>query len=325
PHAWDLRADWRSPDPTCSAIMTRSYRAFEEFPAWFFNLPPPNESWPQPSDIPPGATTPMHVRGYLTTTRPGTLDFEGASGVTGTVSLDGQVKPWPMQVDAGTHAIAADAVLKYNKWALITRWNGRDLWSSDAIATLQRPSRTDVLVRPWIGWIPTLLAVAFVGLWAAAAASAVGSPAAIAWAAAAAAAIAIVVSIAPPETVRWAIPAIALAALLPVPPPLRNLAGAYALVGLPWLAFVLAGRVPLAGRFILYDFGNDFWMYQRYGYRIVMQGYWLEGGSHVFYFQPLYRWITGLLHVVFGDSSVGERFWDGMCLLAGAFVSFRIV
>ena len=47
-------------------------------------------------------------------------------------------------------------------------------------------------------------------------------------------------------------------------------------------------------------------MYQRFAYRIVMQGYWLEGGSTVFYFQAFYRWIVGLLHVVFGDSSVGE-------------------
>jgi hypothetical protein len=65
-------------------------------------------------------------------------------------------------------------------------------------------------------------------------------------------------------------------------------------------------------------------MYQRYAYRIVMQGYWLEGGTPTFYFQPFYRWIVGLLHAVFGDSSVGERFWDGMCLLAGAMLSFRI-
>ena len=55
-----------------------------------------------------------------------------------------------------------------------------------------------------------------------------------------------------------------------------------------------------------------------------MQGYWLEGGSTVFYFQPFYRWIVGLLHVVFGDSSVGEWYWDGACLLAGALLSFRI-
>src|SRR5262249_60250303 len=114
--AWARGADGRSPDPPCSAIRTRSSRAFEEFPAWFFNLPPPNESWPQPSDIPPGAPTPMHVRGYLTTTRPGTLDFEGASGVTGTGSLDGQVKPWPMQVAAGPQATATDTVHRANKW-----------------------------------------------------------------------------------------------------------------------------------------------------------------------------------------------------------------
>ena len=53
PHAWDLRADWRSFVPACSAVMTRSYHDPYEFPAWFFNLPPPNESWPVPEDRPP--------------------------------------------------------------------------------------------------------------------------------------------------------------------------------------------------------------------------------------------------------------------------------
>ena len=75
---------------------------------------------------------------------------------------------------------------------------------------------------------------------------------------------------------------------------------------------------------MIYGFGHDYWMYQRFAYRIVMQGYWLEGGSTVFYFQPFYRWIVGLLHVVFGDSSAGEWYWDGACLLAGALLSFRI-
>src|SRR5438067_357794 len=37
PHSWDVRADWRSSDPICSAVMTRSYRGMEEFPVWFFN------------------------------------------------------------------------------------------------------------------------------------------------------------------------------------------------------------------------------------------------------------------------------------------------
>ena len=44
PHAWDLRADWLADDPVCSAIMTRSYRDSFEVPAWFFNLPPPDDA-----------------------------------------------------------------------------------------------------------------------------------------------------------------------------------------------------------------------------------------------------------------------------------------
>jgi hypothetical protein len=65
-------------------------------------------------------------------------------------------------------------------------------------------------------------------------------------------------------------------------------------------------------------------MYQRFAYRIVMQGYWLEGGSATFYFQAFYRWIVGILHLAFGDSSVGEWYLDGASLLVGGLLSFRI-
>ena len=70
PHAWDLRADWRTHDPACSAIMTRSYHDLFEFPAWFFNLPPPSDSWPAPADRPPGATIAMSVHGFVHATAP---------------------------------------------------------------------------------------------------------------------------------------------------------------------------------------------------------------------------------------------------------------
>ena len=40
PHSWDVRADWRSPDPACSAVMTTGWTEFKRFPVWFFNLPP---------------------------------------------------------------------------------------------------------------------------------------------------------------------------------------------------------------------------------------------------------------------------------------------
>src|SRR5262249_21620120 len=65
PHAWDVRADWRAPDPACSAIMTRPYEIYWEFPVWFYNLPPPDDGWPVPTDYPPEATTRKTVRGYM--------------------------------------------------------------------------------------------------------------------------------------------------------------------------------------------------------------------------------------------------------------------
>src|SRR5438132_9342815 len=64
-------------------------------------------------------------------------------------------------------------------------------------------------------------------------------------------------------------------------------------------------------------------MFQRYGYRIYMEKFWLEGGQTTFWFQPLYRWIAGALHLVFGDSSVGEKFWDASCLVVMALFAFR--
>ena len=54
PHSWDVRADWLSDQPACSAIVRRPYKGLGEFPVWFFNLPPPNESWPDALDLSAG-------------------------------------------------------------------------------------------------------------------------------------------------------------------------------------------------------------------------------------------------------------------------------
>src|SRR5207244_12147216 len=71
PHSWDVRADWLSEIPACSAVVRRAYKGLGEFPVWFFNLPPPNENWPGELDRPPGATTGMIVTGFLDATRHG--------------------------------------------------------------------------------------------------------------------------------------------------------------------------------------------------------------------------------------------------------------
>ena len=123
---------------------------------------------------------------------------------------------------------------------------------------------------------------------------------------------------------RFAVLLLAGAVLVPVARPHRHLRGALLLVGVPWLALVAARSLPQVAHFSAYS--NDDWLaYQVAGYRVFMSGFWLEGGSKVFDYQPLYRWISGALHLVFGDSSVGETFWDAVCLLLGASVAFVLV
>ena len=122
-----------------------------------------------------------------------------------------------------------------------------------------------------------------------------------------------------------ALPAVlTLAAALKLDRRLRNLFGAQLLIGVPFLILIAVRGYHDIGRATWYTIGDDWWMFQRYAYRIYLQGFWLEGGEPVLWFQPFYRWIAGALHMVFGDSSVGELFWDGGCALAGALFAFHV-
>src|SRR5262245_24667564 len=138
PHSWDLRADWQSPMPRCSAIMTRSYHELAEFPAWFFNLAPDNESWPIAADRPPGARVGLTVRGFLHTREAGLLTLDAGPDVAASLVVDGQAVSGPASVSAGTHSVVVDAVLTGDRWALVPRWNGSDLWRG-ATTTVRRP------------------------------------------------------------------------------------------------------------------------------------------------------------------------------------------
>jgi hypothetical protein len=76
----------------------------------------------------------------------------------------------------------------------------------------------------------------------------------------------------------------------------------------------------------VYSLDDDWHMYQTAAYRIVMNGYWIEGGTLTSGFHRLlYRWIVAALHLLFGDSSVGEMYWDAACLLLAALVCVAIV
>jgi hypothetical protein len=324
PHAWDLRADWRADRPACSAIVTRPYDDIQRFPAWFFNLPPDNDSWPSPQDRPPGATLVMHVRGYLEAPYSGVLRIDTGPDMKSAIAVDGLTVDAESRVAEGVHAIDIDATMTGDRWQLMPTWNGTDLWSTDVGATVRRPTRAAMRLHSWLAWIPPLLVVVLLASWTVSLVVCVGDVGVIAWTIGASMAIGWLVANGHEGIARWAIVALVGAVFVPVPPRLKTLFGATIMIGIPWLTFVVVPSIPAIGRWFLYGVGNDFWMYQRFAYRIVLQGYWLEGGSPTFWFQAGYRWIVGLLHLVFGDSSVGEWYWDGACLLAGALFSFRI-
>src|SRR5262249_44501279 len=147
------------------------------------------------------------------------------------------------------------------------------------------------------------------------------SPAILAWSATASAALAIAAST---RVERFAPVLLVGAAFVPIAARFRNIRGAFLLAGVPWLAFFAARSLPHVGHFSPYSI-DDWLAYQVAGYRIFMNGFWLEGGNKLFDYQPLYRWMTGALHLVFGDSSVGEVYWDATCLLLGALVCFALV
>ncbi len=90
-HSWDVRADWRSATPQCSAIMTRPYDEYKRFPTWFFNLPPTDGNLPGPEDRPPYATLDMTVRGYVHADAAGELGLETGAAMITEMVVDGLV------------------------------------------------------------------------------------------------------------------------------------------------------------------------------------------------------------------------------------------
>jgi len=329
-HTWDVRADWRSPNPQCSAILTRPYREFKEFPAWFFNLPPTDNNPPQPEDRPPYAVLDMTVSGYIHADDPGELILETGETMDTQLVIDGktidpvQRSRHQVSVDRGRHFIQAKSHLTGNKWTFVPLWNGSPIGSTGFVAaTTSVPSSGDARIRGLLSLLIQILAWSIVIGWIAALV--------VHWPDRQSLIFAAVASLilgwlgAHPSAnydmtpwARWSITALAAALLLNIPKPLQTFKTAFMLIGVPWLAFVTAVHVSHIGRFSTYAGGDDMWMFQRWAYRIYMQGYWLEGGELTFWFQPFYRWIAGALHMLFGDSSIGEFWWDAICVMAFA-------
>src|SRR5262249_13541731 len=200
-----------------------------EFPAWFFNLPPPNDSWPGPEDRPPGATTRLRVSGFLSTKQAGTLRVETSNDMASALSVDGGPAVAEAALTPGTHLIVVDSTLTGERWQFVPTWNGLDLWSwrSPVVTTTAPPPEADVRLRAWVRAIPTLVASILLVAWIAAAVRSVGEPRAVVWCALASAVIAALVLTDRVDTARWGIAALTAAALVPVGDANRNRRGAF--------------------------------------------------------------------------------------------------
>lgn len=316
--SWDVRADWRADSPVCTAIVDRPYRAAAEFPAWWVNLV---------DFIHPGRPAlALDLSGQLRVDESGTFSLAASDGMafTGTVGQQ-PVTAAPggslsVPLVAGVHEIALQATLSGEQWSLEPRWNGTDAWSVASFTTA--PPRTIDRAAGAISGLTSLLVIGIVLAWAGVALRPLQADRLLLlWVVASAVGFAWLGT--EPRVERFA--GVALAAALAVPVSLRwrNLRGAFLLVGVPWLAFFAAHSFASIGHFTAYS-GDDWLAYQVAGYRIFMHGYWLEGGSLAFDYQPLYRWVTGSLHLIFGDSSVGETYLDAACLLSGGLLAFHL-
>ncbi len=337
--SWDVRADWRDATPRCTAILDRPYRARSEFPAWFLNLL--NAIRPDANDLA------LDVEGHVAVDHAGTFVIEtgpdmavdGEIGGASVVAAKGAPILAPLAV--GSHAIALHVAIKGERWRFVPLWNGRDAWTSTRL-TSSPSTRFDAVVSRPAGVATTALVLLLVATWSLScltgrrrhgtrAAQAPGivelraglcRPALI-WSVTATGVFLLLGAIGRLERL---VPLFLVAsALVPVATREKNARTALILIGLPWMALFVGRTGADIGRITMYSLGDDWQMYQTGAYRIFLNGYWIQGGSSTFYFQPFYRWMAGSLHVVFGDSSVGETYWDAACILSAALVCFAIV
>jgi hypothetical protein len=316
--SWDARADWRHHDTSCSAIVARNYPSQSDFPAWFLNLT-------QHVDPPRGDLS-VRVHGFLVANDPGTLRFATAQPLTGTVGdlrASSRGTESTFVLPAGTHPIDLTLPLHGDDWRLVGTWNDRDVWTT-VLTTVGPPSLLDRTLWQGLRRLVIVLTLGLVLAWAAHTWRTL-SPGVVLSTWTAIVSVVLVAMAERPSLERFVALPLLVAPFVPVPKHLQNARGLFLLVGVAWLAFFAARSIGQVGRFTLYQGGDDWLAYQVAGYRIFMGGYWLEGGNAVFNYQPLYRWMSGGLHMLFGDSSVGEVYWDAACLLMGALLSFRLV
>jgi hypothetical protein len=71
-----------------------------------------------------------------------------------------------------------------------------------------------------------------------------------------------------------------------------------------------------------YSLGDDWLTYQNFAREIFVNGDWAHLSRPVFHLQPLYRYMVGILHLVFGQSPLAQNLLDVWAMLgAGALIA----
>jgi hypothetical protein len=318
--SWDLRADWHSAAPRCTAIFDRPYRSAAEFPVWFLNLL---------DAIRPGRNDlALDVTGYIRVNDSGWFALETGPDMTIAARIgETRVMPQPgnpvvVPLAPGTHPIEIHASLGGERWQFVPLWNGRDGWEATYLTT-SPASTLDRIASGLLAFLTTTVVLLLLAAWSFSALASLELSTMMAVWTVLAAGLLVWLGV-QGRFERLGGPLLIGSVFVPVGTRHRNMRSAFVLLGIPWLALFVGRSVHQLGRITAYTI-DDWHIYQSAAYRIFLNGFWLEGGSATFYYQAFYRWMAGALHMLFGDSSVGELYWDAACLLSTALVCFAIV
>ena len=317
--SWDVRADWRSASPRCTAIFDRPYASRDRFPIWFVNLL---------QALRPDGDVAIDIDGYVNVNESGTFSIErGAdlalAGSLGSVPMSIAGTVMSAEVPAGSHRLQLHGSSRGSNWQFIPRWTGRDGYAAARLAASAANAVVTTVARPLSLLITLIVAVLLLALATASATNRQFVGPGVGFGLFAAVVLSALAFAGRFE--RFAPLLLVGGVMVPIRRHQQSMRIAFLLLGIPWLTFFVVRSLPQLETVTTYSLGDDWHMYQSAAYSIFLNGQWIRGGSDVFLFQPLYRWTVGVLHVIFGDPSVGETYLDAASLLAGALLGFALV